>query len=287
MTECEVKLEPTEAVAGKKVKVQTRSQPVAGVGNEDVGRLVDTSQADDRKIIRLVRDRRLLYARNNMPVASYHSQVKRLWQEVAKQMGWTVADVRRKWSHIRNSYSRHLRNEMHGAITAKGRTVSRWYLADELGFLREHMATDTRLGTSYARAPTLVKLDMSESRLPQNCEPDVKSFLQSPWFALNQPRSAEATHDDSSSSAFDPEETSSYFQFFRGLHPDYQELSARKQRQFKRQCLLFLHQLLDEEDVKTEGYGEDAMNLSNWHASDDDNKLLVVSAVSGASVVHD
>lgn len=54
----------------------------------------------------------------------------------------TVADVRRKWSHIRNSYSRHLRNEMHGACTSKGRMVSRWYLADELDFLRDHMATD-------------------------------------------------------------------------------------------------------------------------------------------------
>lgn len=54
-----------------------------------------------------------------------------------------VADVRRKWSHIRNSYSRHLRNEMYGVRTGRGRMVSKWYLADELDFLREHMATDT------------------------------------------------------------------------------------------------------------------------------------------------
>lgn len=63
---------------------------VGGVGG--VGRLVDCSQADDRRMIRLVRARPLLYARNNMPVASYYSQVKKLWQEVADNMGWSGKD---------------------------------------------------------------------------------------------------------------------------------------------------------------------------------------------------
>lgn len=60
-----------------------------GGGGGEVGRLVDCSQADDRRMIRLVRERRLLYARNNMPVASYYSQVKKLWEQVAREMGWT------------------------------------------------------------------------------------------------------------------------------------------------------------------------------------------------------
>ncbi|CAH2042997.1 unnamed protein product, partial [Iphiclides podalirius] len=132
-------------------------------GTVDVGRLVDSNQVDDRKIIRLVKERRLLYARNNMPVASYYTKVKCLWEEVAREMGWSVADVRRKWSHIRNSYSRHLRNEMHGARTGKGRMVSRWYLADELEFLRDHMATDTRPSPYPAYAPTFLEMDLAES----------------------------------------------------------------------------------------------------------------------------
>lgn len=63
----------------------------AGSGGEagGVGRLVDCSQAEDRRMIRLVRARPLLYARNNMPVASYYSQVKKLWQQVADSMGWS------------------------------------------------------------------------------------------------------------------------------------------------------------------------------------------------------
>ncbi|KPJ12816.1 hypothetical protein RR48_10446 [Papilio machaon] len=235
-----------------------------------VGKFVDSSQAEDRKMIRLVKERRLLYARNNMPVASYYTQVKRLWEEVAKEMGWIVPEVRRKWSHIRNSYSRHLRNEMQGARTGKGRMVSRWYLADELEFLREHMATDTRVSPNPPYAPTFLEMDLTESSSTEQV--DVKPFIHNQWFSMNspptgykEPKIEPSLHDDSSNSqAFGPDETSSYFQFFRGIYNDYQELSNKKQRLFKRQCLNFLHDLLDEEeDQQTSTYNQsDAVNLS-------------------------
>lgn len=63
----------------------------AAASAAEVGRMVDSSQAEDRKMIRLVRSRRLLYARSNMPVASYYTQVKGLWEEVAREMGWSGA----------------------------------------------------------------------------------------------------------------------------------------------------------------------------------------------------
>ncbi|CAG9565099.1 unnamed protein product [Danaus chrysippus] len=302
----------------------------------DVGRMVDCSQADDRRLIRLVRERRLLYARNNMPVASFYTQVKALWDEVAAAMGWTgtraqtrthkhththahrerqrrtdrqrgreasagrgrggrgrgsaaclcvrvcvfvwsvtitvaVADVRRKWSHIRNSYSRHLRNEMHGACTSKGRMVSRWYLADELEFLREHMATDMRSSPYSSFAPTMLEMDINESSNSESV--DVKPFIHSPWFALSaphspkpEPRAPPSLHTDDSSGSFAPDETSSYFQFFRGIHNDYQELPPKKQRLFKRKCLSLLHELLDgEENQRASCYSQEnnALNLSH------------------------
>ncbi|CAG9134769.1 unnamed protein product [Plutella xylostella] len=216
----------------------------------EVGRLVDSSQADDRRMIALVRTRRLLYARTNMPVASYYAQVKALWKEVADEMGWTVAEVRRKWSHIRNSYSRHLRNELSGARTGRGRAVSRWYLADDLDFLREHMATDTRSPQYSGYVPSFLTLNMSEPASPESA--DVKPFA-SPWLSsLAQPLQdySQGNEDSSSSTAFSPDENSSYFQFFRGIYNDYQELSQKKQRKFKRYCLNFLHDLLDEEDLE-------------------------------------
>lgn len=78
-----------EAVAVKVEPAEGAAEGAEGADGPVVGRLVDCSQADDRKMIRLVRARRLLYARNNMPVASFHTQVKHLWQEVAREMGWS------------------------------------------------------------------------------------------------------------------------------------------------------------------------------------------------------
>ncbi|XP_038222697.1 uncharacterized protein LOC119840252 [Zerene cesonia] len=256
----------------KKEKLTVRDDLVSSA-KSDVGRMVDSGQADDRRLIRLVRDRQLLYARNNMPVASYYTQVKRLWDEVAREMGWTVADVRRKWSHIRNSYSRHLRNEMHGACTSKGRMVSKWYLADDLEFLREHMATDTRSAPYPTFATSFLEMDIGESQNSDSL--DVKPFISNPWFPLNSaplPFDHKAHSEDSSSShAFTPDENSSYFQFFRGIYNDYQELSASKQRQFKRQCLTYLHELLDEEEQNRNRFEQsDALNLSNSNVCSED-----------------
>lgn len=77
---CEARCEETLDVAGG---------GAGGPVKRGVGRLVDSTQADDRRMIYLVRERPLLYARSNLPVASYHSQVKKLWREVADLMGWT------------------------------------------------------------------------------------------------------------------------------------------------------------------------------------------------------
>ncbi|CAB3230278.1 unnamed protein product [Arctia plantaginis] len=265
--------------------------PEAGAGSVgEVGRLVDSSQADDRRMIALVRERPLLYARNNMPVASYYTQVKTLWHEVANEMGWTVADVRRKWSHIRNSYSRHLRNEMYGVRTGRGRMVSKWYLADELDFLREHMATDTR-PSRYSYSPLYLDIKPSEEGASSSDSVDFKPFLPNPWLSAlagqtppdPAPEPLVSLNEPTSPGSFEPDENSAYFQFFRGIYNDYQELPPPKQRLFRRQCLTFLHSLLDEEDAGTrnsERGQRDAMNLSNSVVdSDEDNKICVIEGV--------
>ncbi|KAJ8714792.1 hypothetical protein PYW08_004773 [Mythimna loreyi] len=287
-------------VSAVPVSVRRGAEAEAGAdaaagGHGEVGRLVDCSQADDRRMIRLVRARPLLYARNNMPVASYYSQVKKLWQQVADHMGWTVADVRRKWSHVRNSYSRHLRNELYGVRTGRGRMVSRWYLADELDFLREHMATDTR-PSRYSYAP--LYLEDAEGAAGRRAggeaaeageaaeHVELKPFISNPWFALSSPPRAAPLltvepqlrpPDSPSPHSFEPDENSAYFHFFRGIHNDYQELPAKKQRLFRRECLAFLHRLLDE-DEPPDGEQHDALNLSHAPDTDDerDFKPLII-----------
>lgn len=112
-------------------------------------------------------------------------------------------------------------------------------------------------------------MDMTEPHAPESVE--VKPFMYNPWLLNVTPGVGALDHDDSSSSqAFGPDENSSYFQFFRGIYNDYQELSVKKQRLFKRNCLNLLHTLLDEEDA-LQSDADAAVNLSA-HPSDDERE---------------
>lgn len=71
------------------VSAAARRAGPARLGPRATGRLVESTQAEDRRLIALVGARPLLYARSTLPVASYYSQVKKLWQQVADLMGWT------------------------------------------------------------------------------------------------------------------------------------------------------------------------------------------------------
>lgn len=104
---------------------------------------------------------------------------------------------------------------------------------------------------------------------------EVKSFTSNPWFALNSPPSAAPLQltlepqaracDSPGAHTFEPDENSAYFDFFRGIHNDYQELPAKKQRLFRRECLAFLHRLLDEDEPAGQ---QDALNLSHAYTTD-------------------
>lgn len=97
----------------------------------------------------------------------------------------------------------------------------------------------SRRPSHYATyAPSLLDMDLVE---PGKTEPvDIKPFMNNPWFSLGvasfEPKAEAgapsaapsaatspaphqpAFNDDSCSSAFEPDENSSYFQFFRGKY---------------------------------------------------------------------
>lgn len=81
----------------------------------------------------------------------------------------------------------------------------------------------------------------------------------------------EAEEEDASSS-YEPDDTLSYFQFFRGIYKDYQELSPRRQRRFRRQCLVFLHRLVDAEGEEEGLSAGAAVNLSSHRNSSDSDR---------------
>ncbi|KAH9628740.1 hypothetical protein HF086_003694 [Spodoptera exigua] len=177
---------------------------------------------------------------------------------------------------------------MFGVRTGRGRMVSKWYLADELDFLRQHMATDTR-ALRYSCSPVYVREPVAAT---QSCpSPDGTS---TPWFALGSTSHVNPTQlsaesqpfcDNSSSPhSFEPDENSAYFHFFRGIHNDYQELPAKKQRLFRRECLAFLHRLLDEEEPRGQ---EDALDLSNSIDTDDEKECKPIFISNVESIVGD
>nr|XP_026500973.1 uncharacterized protein LOC113404320 [Vanessa tameamea] len=129
--------------------------------------------------------------------------------------------------------------------------------------------------------PTTSETDCNES---SNSEPVVvKPIIHNSWLALNTTSKEldlvkKEPNDDSSISTQDSsDENSSFFQFFRGIHSDYLELPARKQRLFKRKCLNYLHELLDEEEndqtMPEYTHPVNVLNLSNaGHDDSDDDK---------------
>lgn len=116
---------------------------------------------------------------------------------------------------------------------------------------------------------------------------EAKPFMGNPWLNIPttfEPKSELPSNDDSCSSTFEPDENSSYFQFFRGIYNDYQELSARRQRIYKKKCLDFLLELLDEQDSScSPQYQSGAINLSNSsHVIDEqEHKVCVVEQIVG------
>ncbi|CAH2092520.1 unnamed protein product [Euphydryas editha] len=153
--------------------------------------------------------------------------------------------------------------------------------------LREEKTRKSRSSPYSSYAPTLLEMDLNESSSSEQV--DIKPFIHNPWFALNATPSpaldpkppAIQNEDSSSSNAFTADENSSYFQFFRAIHSEFLELSPKKQRQFKRKCLVYLHELLDEEDNshKRHGYShqDNVLNLSNsGHMSEEEKDVKPV-----------
>ncbi|CAH2099066.1 unnamed protein product [Euphydryas editha] len=77
------------------------------------------------------------------------------------------------------------------------------------------------------------------------------------------------------SNPISPQENSSYFQFFRNIHSDYLELSAKKKRCFKKQCLNLLYNLLDDDDTdhKISTYSQDNVKLRNSGHSEENKDV--------------
>ncbi|XP_046969752.1 uncharacterized protein LOC124537081 [Vanessa cardui] len=153
-----------------------------------------------------------------------------------------------------------------------------------------HRAQAERKSAKFV--PTSSETDCNES---SNSEPVVvKPIVHNSWLGLDTtPNALDAVknepNDDSSVSTevSSSGENSSFFQFFRSIHSDYLELPASKQRLFKRKCLNYLHELLDEEEnnrsIPDYTQPANALNLATIrYESDSDEDVKPVILVDGS-----
>ncbi|XP_050431982.1 uncharacterized protein LOC126840351 [Adelges cooleyi] len=91
------------------------------------------STEQDVRLISLVRDRALIY--NN--AWKDRRCVDNLWLEISLQMRLPTELCKRKWTNLRNTYARHIREEKAGYIYDGGRKP--WYLAEKMSFLKDYM----------------------------------------------------------------------------------------------------------------------------------------------------
>ncbi|XP_050347660.1 uncharacterized protein LOC126771685 [Nymphalis io] len=139
----------------------------------------------------------------------------------------------------------------------------------------------SKLRASTSSEPTSTETEHNEPT--SSAVVIVKPIVHNSWLTLNTASQSPGLehNEDSSSSTGSLNGNTSFFQFFRGIHCDYLELPAKKQRRFKRECLNFLHELLDDEDdvrpIPDYSHQDDVLNLSNsGHVSKDDKDIKPV-----------
>ncbi|XP_017483503.1 PREDICTED: uncharacterized protein LOC108372350 [Rhagoletis zephyria] len=103
---------------------------------------------DDEKLIQLVKSNELIY---NKYDADYKSMEKKkaTWQRIAREMESTESDCVRRWSCLRDRYTKESRRLT--ALSNNGMTTSQlWPLFAEMEFLKPHILNRSKsiLGTS-------------------------------------------------------------------------------------------------------------------------------------------
>ncbi|CAD7004380.1 uncharacterized protein LOC105664966 [Ceratitis capitata] len=88
---------------------------------------------DAEKLLKLVKARQPIYIRKT------NGNKKKLWQEIAAEMNWSVTDCKTKWMCLRNAYCRHLRGL---PLDRYGKERRKWYLADAMAFLSPHVRSN-------------------------------------------------------------------------------------------------------------------------------------------------
>ncbi|XP_067624725.1 uncharacterized protein [Eurosta solidaginis] len=250
--------------------------------------MIAMEDLDPKQLLTLIKARKPIYDLND---AQYKNRpvVEQLWMEIAVKMNSDVIDCKRKWSYLRKSYARYLRTER-SADSCDGEKKKKWYMADAMSFLRNHIQvprsgshsvyTDDESQSSPSnlnasgdgnspvpskRSRTTPTEIGEEQLIKKKEEPNIEHQRkrESKNRALLTDTTEEPIFEDIQTSRRKRKSSKDYRTtqkntengnalFFKSLLADYENLSSRGQRTFRAYMLEKMNELQEEEEMQQE-----------------------------------
>ncbi|XP_060655981.1 uncharacterized protein LOC132791172 [Drosophila nasuta] len=197
---------------------------------------------DAEQLIFLIESRKPIYNYKSKDHANKEITDK-LWRQIAKEMNCEVSDCKSKWTVLRNSYARYLRDERHGLrLNLSGRRKKKWYLADSMAFLKDYVHQQHPVAALDSQDTSSISSEskMRSSRTFAVSTKKIKTEMVKSSSESFQPMAKETTTESSSGL------------FFKSLLMDYDQLSSKQQRSFRLAMLTKMNELQEEAENETE-----------------------------------
>ncbi|XP_069686015.1 uncharacterized protein [Periplaneta americana] len=228
----------------------------------------------DEKFVYLVQEREAIY---NAKLKEHHNKniLEGLWREIAIEMNMSSNECKAKWTNLRNSFARHLRDMRNIEKSGGAKMKKTWYLADIMSFLQEHVQHRKSRSNPEYSIEDFVSVDYSDEEKETQREikmevipkmeilpevTDQEDHLQQdvPQASMHHAEFDSQRLRKRPRRALPPDQFVEYtrsqpvhplLSFFTGLLEDYNTLTPKRQRLFKQNCLGYLNYLLDEQEA--------------------------------------
>ncbi|XP_060866685.1 transcription factor Adf-1-like [Metopolophium dirhodum] len=180
----------------------------------------------------------------------------KLWEEISKEMDVSVSVCKSKWTSLRNSYARELReikNKKSGSAASKKR---KWYLFESMSFLSDFMLQHKQMISNVSdtcnehnERSESEEYSFDTSTVEDNISPEdgTASERELNETVFKRPKKSKTQLKTASEQVAEPmieflksrtkqantSEDSSEILFFKSLIPDYKKLNDKNQRRFK------------------------------------------------------
>ncbi|PRD29989.1 UNVERIFIED_CONTAM: hypothetical protein NCL1_27761 [Trichonephila clavipes] len=221
---------------------------------------------DELKLIQLIKARRAIYDPNH-PKHRYRTYIDQLWNEISKEMGASVYDLRNKWHVLRCCFNRVMK-EMQSGSRRSGR---QWHLYSAMLFIKTYLRKRKNADQSGFESSSL-KQESLQGQDSDNTEAEcdvistemnsspIKHHLVIYNDGTTQLVPSKRIKSDRYSSTSEniiiqASESKTVCEdanelFLRSLLPDMSKLNSSKLRHFKTFVITKLTNLLDEQDAE-------------------------------------